>query len=322
MRLNFKKIGKKVIDLEINALKKTKNTIGNSFNEAVEAISKCQSKVILCGVGKRGLIASKISSTLSSVGTPSFTISASDSSHGDLGSISKKDILILISYSGDTDELKNIIQYANRYRIKLIGIMSKKNSLLYRNSNIKLLIPEVKESGYGIVPTSSTTSQLAMGDAIAISLMQQKKFGKLDFKKFHPSGNLAKKLRTVEDLMLTEKKIPFIDENASLEKTIKLINSKKLGVVIVRNKKKETTGIFTDGDIKRAIQKNKNIKVSKIKLLMTRNPISINKDLLAAKAMEIMNRLKITSLCVHNESNNKKTIGILHIHNLLSADIL
>ena len=321
MRLNFKKIGKKVIDLEINALKKTKNTIGNSFNEAVEAISKCQSKVILCGVGKSGLIASKISSTLSSVGTPSFTISASDSSHGDLGSISKKDILILISYSGDTDELKNIIQYANRYRIKLIGIMSKKNSLLYRNSNIKLLIPEVKESGYGIVPTSSTTSQLAMGDAIAISLMQQKKFGKLDFKKFHPSGNLAKKLRTVEDLMLTKKKIPFIDENASLEKTIRLINSKKLGVVIVRNKKKETTGIFTDGDIKRAIQKNKNIKVSKIKLLMTRNPISINKDLLAAKAMEIMNRLKITSLCVHNESN-KKTIGILHIHNLLSADIL
>ena len=322
MRLNFKKIGKKVIDLEINALKKTKNTIGNSFNEAVEAISKCQSKVILCGVGKSGLIASKISSTLSSVGTPSFTISASDSSHGDLGSISKKDILILISYSGDTDELKNIIQYANRYRIKLIGIMSKKNSLLYRNSNIKLLIPEVKESGYGIVPTSSTTSQLAMGDAIAISLMQQKKFGKLDFKKFHPSGNLAKKLRTVEDLMLTKKKIPFIDENASLEKTIRLINSKKLGVVIVRNKKKETTGIFTDGDIKRAIQKNKNIKVSKIKLLMTRNPISINKDLLAAKAMEIMNRHKITSLCVHNESNNKKTIGILHIHNLLSADIL
>ncbi|MBD1134880.1 KpsF/GutQ family sugar-phosphate isomerase [Pelagibacterales bacterium SAG-MED47] len=322
MRLNFKKIGKKVIELEINALKKTKNTIGNSFNEAVEAISRCQSKVILCGVGKSGLIASKISSTLSSVGTPSFTISASDSSHGDLGSISKKDILILISYSGNTDELKNIIQYANRYRIKLIGIMSKKNSLLYKNSNIKLLIPEVKESGYGIVPTSSTTSQLAMGDAIAISLMQQKKFGKLDFKKFHPSGNLAKKLRTVEDLMLTKKKIPFIDENASLEKTIRSINSKKLGVVIVRNKKKETTGIFTDGDIKRAIQKNKNIKVSKIKLLMTRNPISINKDLLAAKAMEIMNRLKITSLCVHNESNNKKTIGILHIHNLLSADIL
>ena len=322
MKKDFTKIGKKVIDLQINALKKTKKTIGKSFNNAVETISKCQSKVILCGVGKSGLIASKISATLSSVGTPSFSISASDSSHGDLGSISKKDVLILISYSGDTVELKNIIQYANRNRIKLIGIMSKKNSILYKNSNIKLLIPEVEESGYGIVPTSSTTSQLAMGDAIAISLMQQKSFGKLDFKKFHPSGNLANKLRTVEDLMLTKNKIPFIDENATLEKTIKLINSKKLGVVVVRNNKKETTGIFTDGDIKRTIQKNKQIKVPVIKSLMTKKPISINKDLLAAKAIETMNRLKITSLCVHNELNKKKTIGILHIHNLISADIV
>ena len=208
------------------------------FNSTVDLISKCQSKVILCGVGKSGLIASKISATLSSVGTPSFVLSASDSSHGDLGSISKKDILILISYSGETEELKNIIRYANRNRIKLIGIMSKKNSLLYKNSNIKLLIPEVKESGYGIVPTSSTTAQLAIGDAIAISIMQQKKFGKLDFKKIHPSGNLAKKLQTVEDLMLVKKKIPFIDENASLDKAIKLINSKKLGVIIVRNNKR------------------------------------------------------------------------------------
>ncbi len=322
MKKNFTRIGKKVIDLQITALKKTKKTIGKSFNEAVVTISKCQSKVILCGVGKSGLIASKISATLSSIGTPSFTISASDSSHGDLGSISKKDILILISYSGNTEELKNIIKYANRNRIKLIGIMSKRNSLLYKNSNIKLLIPEVKESGYGIVPTSSTTSQLAMGDAIAISLMQQKKFGKLDFKKIHPSGNLANQLRTVEDLMLTKSKIPFISENATLEKTIKQINSKKLGVVIIRNKKLETTGIFTDGDIKRTIQKDRNTKNSTIKLLMTKRPISIDKDLLAVKAIEIMNRLKITSLCVHNKSNEKKTIGILHIHNLISADIV
>ncbi len=322
MMKNFTGIGKKVIDLEIEALKKTKNSIGKSFNEAVDVISKCQSKVILCGVGKSGLIASKISATLSSVGTPSFTISASDSSHGDLGSLSKKDILILISYSGNTEELKNIIQYANRNRIKLIGIMSKKNSILYKNSNIKLLIPEVKESGYGIVPTSSTTSQLAMGDAIAISLMQRKRFGKLDFKKFHPSGTLANKLKTVEDLMLVKNKIPFINENESLEKTIKSINSKKLGVVIIRNRKNETTGIFTDGDIKRAIQRRKNIKGLIIKNLMTKKPISIDKDLLAAKAMEIMNRLKITSLCVHNKTNKKKTIGILHIHNLLSADIV
>ena len=304
--------------MEISALKKLKKLIGKSFNETIEVLSKCKSKVILCGVGKSGLIASKISATLSSVGTPSFTISASNSSHGDLGSISKRDVLILLSYSGNTEELKNIIQYANRYGIKLIGIMSKKNSLLYKNSNIKLLIPEVKESGYGIVPTSSTTTQLALGDAIAIALMSQKKFGKLDFKKFHPSGSLGKKLKTVEDIMLTKNKIPFINENSSFEKALSIINLKKLGVAIVRNKKKETTGIFTDGDIKRSIQNKENFKNLKIKSFMTKKPISVDKDILAVKAIGIMNEKKITSLCVHSKMNKKKTIGIIHIHNLIS----
>lgn len=320
MKKNFSKIGKNVIDLQIESLKKVKKSIGKSFNDAVDLLSKCKSKVILCGVGKSGLIAAKISATLSSVGTPSFTISASNSSHGDLGSISKKDILILISYSGNTEELKNIIQYANRHRIKLIGIMSKKNSLLYKNSNIKLLLPEVKESGYGIVPTSSTTTQLALGDAIAISLMYEKKFLKNDFKKFHPSGSLGKKLKTVEDIMLTKNKIPFIDENSLFNKALKIINLKKLGVGIVRNKKKETTGIFTDGDIKRTIQNKKNFKNLKIKSFMTKNPKSINKDVLAANAIGIMNEKKITSLCVHAKINKKKTVGILHIHNLISLD--
>ena len=323
MKKKYINIGKKVIKLQIKALQKLNNSIGNSFDQAIDVLSKCQSKIILCGVGKSGLIASKISATLSSVGTPSFTISASDSSHGDLGSISKKDILILISYSGNTEELKNIIQYANRNRIKLIGIMSKKNSLLYKSSNIKLLIPEVKESGHGIVPTSSTTAQLAIGDAIAIALMNQKKFSKLDFKKFHPSGSLGKKLKTVEDLMIVKNNIPFINENSTLKKTIKIINSKKLGVVIIRNKKKETTGIFTDGDIKRTIQK-KNMAINDliIKSMMTKNPISINKNELAAKAIEVMNRKKITSLCVHSNKNKKKTIGIIHVHDLISAGIL
>ncbi len=318
MNKNYSKIGKSVIDLEINALKKVKKLIGRSFNEAVDLLSKCKSKVILCGIGKSGLIAAKISATLSSVGTSSFTISATNSSHGDLGSISKKDILILISYSGNTEELKNIIQYANRYGIKLIGIMSKKNSLLYKNSNIRLLIPEVKESGYGIVPTSSTTAQLALGDALAISLMYQKKFGKLDFKKFHPAGNLGKRLKTVEDIMLTKNKIPFIEESSSFKKAIREINIKKLGVLIVRNKKRETTGIFTDGDIKRSIQNKESLKNLKIKSFMTKNPISVDKDILAAKAISIMNEKKITSLCVHSKKSKKKTIGIIHIHNLIN----
>ena len=241
---NYLTVGKNVIDLEIAALKKLKKSLNNSFNQAVDIISKCDSKIILCGVGKSGLIASKISATLSSVGTPSFVLSASDSSHGDLGRISKKDVLILISYSGNTEELKNLIEFANRNRIKLIGIMSKKNSILYKNSNIKLLLPEFVESGYGIVPTSSTTAQLALGDAISIALMKKRNFGKLDFKKFHPSGALGKKLKTVDDLMLKKEKIPFIDENKKLSEAIKIINLKKIGIVVIRNKKKEYLWCF------------------------------------------------------------------------------
>jgi arabinose-5-phosphate isomerase len=232
---NYKKIAKSVIDLEIKALKKLKNSINNSFNDAVESISKCQSKVILCGVGKSGLIAAKISATLSSVGTPSFSLSANDCSHGDLGSISKKDILILISYSGSTEELKNIIKYANRNKITLIGIMSKKNSILYKASDIKILIPEVTEAGLGIVPTSSTINQLSIGDALAISTLNQKKISKKDFKKFHPSGNLGAKLRTVEELMITGNKIPFVNGNLIMKKALQIISNKKLGILVVRN---------------------------------------------------------------------------------------
>ena len=321
MKKKLKNIAINVIDLEIKGLIKLKKFINNSFNKAIESIATCQSKVIFGGVGKSGLIASKIASTFSSIGTPAFSISAADCSHGDLGSITKRDILILISNSGNSEELKNIIQYANRNRIKLIGIVSKKNSLLYKASDIKLLIPEVQEAGFGIVPTTSTSVQLAMGDALAIALMNYKKFSKLDFKKFHPSGSLGNKLKTVEDLMLTKKKIPFINENKSIQSGLKIINLKKLGILIARNKFLKTTGVFTDGDIKRTIQKNVNIKKNKIKNFMSKNPISVEKDTLAAKALSIMNDKKITSLCVYNKNNKNKTIGIIHIHNILKSNI-
>ena len=318
---DYKKIAKNVIDLEIKALKKLKKSINSSFNLAVEAITKCQSKVILCGVGKSGIIAAKISSTLSSVGIPSFSLSANDCSHGDLGSISKKDTLILISNSGNTQELKNIIQYANRNKIKLIGIMSKKNSILYKASDIKINIPEVLESGHGIVPTSSTTTQLCLGDALAVASMQQKKFKKIDFKKFHPAGSLGNKLKTVEDLMLTKNGIPFANENTNMSMGLKLLLSKKLGLIIIRNKIGNTTGIFTDGDMKRLIAKNKTFYNLKLKQIMNKNPISIDKSALAAKAISIMSEKKITSLCVHQSNNKKKTIGILHIHNILETNL-
>jgi arabinose-5-phosphate isomerase len=320
MSNKFVPTAKKVIDLEIQALQKLKKSINNSFNKAVLEIAKCKSKVILCGVGKSGLIAAKISATFSSVGTPSFSLSASDSSHGDLGSISKKDILILISYSGKTNELKNIIQYANRNRILLIGIMSKKDSILYRASDIKLVIPEVKESG-GIVPTSSTTAQLALGDALAISAMQYKKFGKFDFKKIHPAGNLGIQLKTVEDIMIIGKKIPFVSQDLNMKKALDILSKKKLGVLIVRNKQKKTKGIITDGQLRRFNQKNLSLHSKKVIDIMTKNPVGVDKDMLAAKALELMNRKKITSLCVYNKKDKHKTIGIIHVHNILQSNI-
>ena len=318
-KIDYKDIAKNVIDLEIKALKKLKKSINNSFNEAVDAIAKCQSKVILCGVGKSGLIAAKISATLSSVGTPSFSVSANDCSHGDLGSISKKDILILISYSGNSEELKNIIKYANRNKIIIIGIVSKKNSLLYKASDIKLYIPEVVEAGLGIVPTSSTINQLSIGDSLAVATINKKNISKKDFKKFHPSGSLGSKLKTVEDLMLTKNKIPFINENSNMKEALKVITQKKLGTLIVKNSRGNTTGIVTDGTIRRANEKNDNLQKLSIKKIMTKNPISVDKDMLAEKALAIMNHNKITSLCVDNHKN--KTIGILHIHNILDAKI-
>ena len=321
VKKNFYSVANDVINLQIKALQKLKKNIKAPFNKAVNEIANCQSKVILCGVGKSGLIASKIAATLSSVGSPAFAISASDCSHGDLGSISKKDILILISYSGETQELKNIIQYANRNRIKLIGIVSKKNSALYKNADIKLFIPEVKEAGLGIVPTASTSIQLAIGDALAVASLHKKKFNKYDFSRLHPSGNLGAQLKTVEDLMITGNKIPFINENQKMKDALKIITNKKLGVLIVKNKSGKTTGIITDGQIRRASQKNKDLQSLKVKQVMTKNPINIDKNILAAKALTLMNTKKITCLLVTSKNIKNRTVGILHIHNILEANI-
>ena len=307
MKKKIIQIAKEVINLEITALKKLKKNLNNSFNIAVREIVNCQSKIVLCGVGKSGLIASKIAATFSSVGTPSFYLSAGDSSHGDLGSISRKDILILISNSGETSELKNIIQFANRNKILLICIVSKKDSLLYRASNIKLLLPPIEEAE-GIIPTSSTTAQLALGDALAIATMKEKKFTKLDFKKIHPAGSLGAQLKTVEDVMLTKNKIPFVNENTNMKEALKIITKKKLGILVAQNKNKITTGIITDGQIRRFNQKNSNLYELKVKNLMTKKPISIDKDALAVKALSLMNSNKITSLCVYQKKNKKKTI--------------
>lgn len=317
MKNQINQFGKEVIDLQIKALKKLKNSIDDSFDKAVKEINKCKSKVIICGVGKSGKIASKISATLSSVGTPSFSISASDCSHGDLGRITKKDVLIIISYSGNTDELKNIIKYAKSNNITLIGIVSNKRSNLYISADIKLLIPEVEEAGYGIVPTSSTTAQLSLGDALSIALMKMKNFGQLDFKKIHPAGSLANKLKTASDLMLTKNKIPFVNENEIVRSALKILNKKKLGFIVIINNHGLNTGIFTDGDLKRSLQKNKSIEKIKIKSLMSKKPYSVDENTLISDIISKMNKKKITSVCVFNKKNKNKTIGVIHIHHIL-----
>ena len=317
MNNNIEKNAFEVIELQIKALKKLKNSIDKSFTRCVHAILKCKSKVIICGVGKSGKIASKIAATLSSVGTPAFSISASDCSHGDLGRITNQDVLILISYSGNTTELKNIIKYAKHNHIKLIGIVSNKKSELYKFSDIKLLLPEVEEAGHGIVPTSSTTTQLALGDALSIALMKKKGFNKLDFKKVHPAGNLAQKLKTASEVMLTKNKIPFVKENLIIKNAIKVLNLKKLGFLVIVNKSNFITGIFTDGDLKRLIQKKKTFQNIEIRKFMTKKPFLVEEDMLATDVLKKLNKKRITNVCVYNKRNKKVVTGVIHIHNLL-----
>ena len=318
------KIAEDVIQHEIDALKNLKKSINLSFTKIVKSIVNCKGgKIIVSGVGKSGIIAKKWAATFSSTGTPSFFLDASNASHGDMGQITSNDIVILISNSGRSEELKNIIQYVSRNKnIKLIGITSKKDSILFKNSDISFLTPNIREAGpENIVPTSSTTNQLALGDAIAIACMRLKNFTKLDFKKVHPSGNLSIKLKTVGDLMITGSKLPLVSEKMKMKRALKIINLKKLGVLIIKKKNGNTIGIITDGDLKRIAQEFNNFEDLELSKIMTKNPITVSKDTLAASALSIMNQKKITSLCVHKDKKIKRTIGLVHMHNILSSNI-
>tara|TARA_A100001011_G_scaffold242798_2_gene250820 strand:+ start:545 stop:1525 length:981 start_codon:yes stop_codon:yes gene_type:complete len=321
---NLLRIAKQVVRDEIDSLKKLQISIDKSFEKIVKTIVNCKDgKIIISGVGKSGIIGKKWAATFSSTGTSSFFLDASNASHGDMGQITSKDVVILISLSGQSDELKNIIEFTARNKnVKLIGITSKRDSILYKNADLKFLLPIVKEAGPGnFIPTSSTTVQIALGDAIAITCMRYKKFGKLDFKKFHPSGSLSIKLKTVEDLMMVGNKIPFVKESISMKNALKNITKKGLGVLVIKNKLSKTIGILTDGDLKRLSNLGNNFLNLKIKKVMKRNPITVDKNMLAAQALSIMNSKKITSLCVHNNKNKSKTIGFIHIHNILEANI-
>ncbi len=323
MKNSFSRIGKDVVQAEINALKKLKKSLNKDFDKIVKQILKCKGKVIFSGVGKSGIISKKISATLSSLGISSFFVDAGSCSHGDLGMISSGDTLVLISHSGDSAELKNIIQYVKRNRnIVLVGITSKKNSLLFKASDINFALPQVLEAGPGnYIPTSSTTLQICLGDALAISTVNSRKFSKLDFKKFHPSGSLGSKLKTVSELMYKGNDLPFINENLNIKSALKVFNKKNLGVLIAKNNNGFTTGIISDGDLKRINYKSENINNLVVKKVMKKNPLVVNENMLAAEALSIMNNKKITALCVFKK-NKKKVNGLIHMHNILKANIV
>ena len=320
---NYISLANKAANIQINELKKIKKIFNKSFVNAVDLILNCRGKVIFAGIGKSGLIARKISATFSSVGIPSFFCDPAQALHGDMGQIGRKDILIIFSYSGNTSELTNMLKYANRYGIKIVGVASKPESILLKASDIKLILPKVKEADLtGMVPTSSTTITLLLGDCLATTVMYQKKFSKEKFKIFHPGGNIGNSLLLAKDIMVTGKKMPVINYNKGFKDALKIMNQKKLGVVIIL-KKKFIKGLVTDGDFRRELKNYTNNK--NLNKFMTKNPTVVNENMPASKALAIMNEKKITSLLVVSDKDfkkpNKALKGIIHIHFLLENGI-
>ena len=314
---------KKSAKIQINELKKINKIFNKSFIQAVDLILNCKGKIIFAGVGKSGLIAKKISATFSSVGIPSFFCDPAQALHGDMGQIEKKDILIIFSYSGNSIELSNMLSYANRYRIKIIGVASKPDSILLKASDIRLLLPKVKESDItGMVPTSSTSITLLLGDCLATTVMCQRKFSKEKFKIFHPGGNIGKSLLLAKDIMVSGKKMPTINYKNDFKKALKIMNLKKLGILVIL-KNKYIQGIVTDGDLRREL---KNYSEEKnLNKFMTKAPTVVNENMTASKALAIMSEKKITSLLVVSDKDykkpNKLLRGIIHIHFLLKNGI-
>ena len=246
---NYIKLAKKSAAKQISELKKINRVFNSSFVKAVEAIYKCRGKVICAGIGKSGLDARKVSATLSSVGISSFFLSPSEANHGDLGQIDRNDLLLVFSYSGNTTELTSILKYANRFNIKVIGVASKPDSTLIKASDIKILIPSVKEADpTGMVPTSSTSITLLLGDSLAVALMNKIKFSKERFKVFHPGGNIGQTLLLVKDIMVSGSKIPKVNITSNIKEASSKITKYKLGLAIV-TKKNIVAGILTDGDV-------------------------------------------------------------------------
>ena len=320
---NYITLAKKAANIQINELKKIKKIFNKYFVNAVDLIMNCKGKVILSGVGKNSFICKKAAATFSSVGIPSFFVDPTGVSHGDAGQIEKKDLLIIISNSGNTAELINLLKFANRYRIKIIGIASNQESTLLKASDVKICYPKLKESdSNNIVPTTSTSFTMLFCDCLATTIMSIKKFSKENFFLYHKGGNLGAKLRLAKDIMVTGKKIPVIDHNKNFSQAIRIMNKKKLGIVVV-TKNKFIKGLITDGDVRRVLNSSK--KQKDLNKIVRNYPLVINENMPATKALAIMNEKKITSLLVvsdrYKNKKNKILKGIIHIHFLLKDGI-
>ena len=307
------KSAKRAFSKELGSIKSLSSTFNNNFFKAVEKIHGLKGKVIITGVGKSAHIGNKISATLTSTGTPSYFIHATEASHGDLGSIQKNDCVVAISNSGETQELKNIIQFTKRFNITLISITSNNKSTLHKNSTIGILYKKpVEACPLNLAPTTSSTMTMIIGDCIAIALLELRGFQSSHFKNFHPGGNLGKDLKYVSELMHTKSSIPTAKVDEKMSRALITMTKKSFGCVGVLNKKKEIVGIITDGDLRRKL--NSSFFEKKASEIMTKNPTLADKKMLVVEALNLMNRKKITSLFI---CDNKKPIGIIHIHDLL-----
>ncbi|MFT7099037.1 MAG: arabinose-5-phosphate isomerase [Rickettsiales bacterium] len=308
---------KKTINAEISGLNSLLDFLGDEFCAAVDLILKSKGRVVISGMGKSGHIGNKISATMASTGTAAFSIHPGEASHGDLGMITKEDVVILLSNSGETKELKDIIYYCKRFSIPMIGIVRRKESELATMADVPLVLPEIPEATAIKAPTTSTTMMLALGDALAIALMEAKDFSNKDYGVFHPGGKLGSEFIKVKDLMRKGKDLPLLNKAAKLEEVLLEMTSKHLGCAGVLDENEKLIGIVTDGDIRRHI--NKDFMNLCAEDLMTKNPTVIKDGTLAVEAVAMMNEGKITNLFVVLDG---KAIGILHIHDCLRSGVV
>ncbi|MDI6785633.1 MAG: KpsF/GutQ family sugar-phosphate isomerase [bacterium] len=315
-------IAKGVLKAEAEAIINLIQKIDHNFLKAVETIFLCKGKIIITGVGKSGLIGKKIAATLTSTGTPAFFFHSADGMHGDLGIITKQDVVLAISNSGETKEIINLLPSIKRKGVNFICITSKPNSTLAKKSDIILNIGVEKEAcPLNLAPTTSSTTTLALGDALAIVLLEKRNFKQDDFIMIHPGGSLGKKfLFKVIDLMHTCQDIPRVTANVSMKNVLKEMTSKKLGFTCVIDQEEKLVGIITDGDLRRLLEKTQDIWNLSAQEVMTKNPKTISKEDLAAKAVAIMENYSITSLIILD--NNKKIEGVIHLHDLLKAGVV